>query len=176
MRGQQQSRQRLIRLCVSKDSVKKAYLFVDDGAKACLALDDGVRDAHLAAESRKEDDELDGVDVVCDDDERGFLGLDESDDVVETVFDEKWFFGVLKMYRQYESGTDGTEPRTSFAAPLPPAAASAVVCNRAFFSCLVSGRYLLRSLKSCVAVFLSSVWLNCAIAGGTLRRWLRMTF
>lgn len=36
--------------------------------------------------------------------------------------------------------------------------------------------YLLRSLNSCVAVFLSRVCENCAMEGGTFRRWLRMTF
>lgn len=44
---------------------------------------------------------------------------------------------------------------------------SASEVRRAFFSCFDSGLYLLRSWKSWVAVFLSRVWVNWAIAGGT---------
>ena len=39
---------------------------------------------HLPAESREVDNELDGVDVVGDQDERGLLVLDEADNVVQT--------------------------------------------------------------------------------------------
>jgi len=60
---------------------------VDDGTETSLALDDGVGDAHLAAERRKEDDELNGVDVVGDEDKRSLLVLDEANNVVETVLD-----------------------------------------------------------------------------------------
>jgi len=58
---------------------------VDDRAKSSLALYDGVGDAHLAAESRKEDDQLNGVNIVGDEDQRCLLVLDESNNVVETV-------------------------------------------------------------------------------------------
>ena len=59
----------------------------------------------------------------------------------------------------------------SFSGFLPPLAAiaSASLSRRAFFSCLVSGLYLLRRRKSWVAVFLSKVLENWAIAGGTLK-------
>lgn len=66
-------------------------LLVDDRAEAGLALDDGVGDTHLAAQGGQEDDEFDGVDVVGDQDERGLLGLDQADDVVETELDGIWF-------------------------------------------------------------------------------------
>ena len=58
-------------------------------------MHDDVGNAHLAAQGGEEDDELDGVDVVCDDDERGFLCFDEGNDVVEAVFDEEGLLGVL---------------------------------------------------------------------------------
>ena len=45
-------------------------------AQARFALDDDVGHPHLAAESGEENDELDRVDVVRDDDERGFFGFD----------------------------------------------------------------------------------------------------
>lgn len=70
-------------------------LLMHDRAETGLALDDNVRDTHLAAESRKEDDELDGVDIVSDDDERCFLGLNESHTVVQTVLDKQGLLGVL---------------------------------------------------------------------------------
>ena len=66
-----------------------------DGSKASFTLHDDVGDAHLTAQGGEEDDELDGVDVVRDDDERGFFGFDEGDDVVEAVLDEEGFLGVL---------------------------------------------------------------------------------
>ena len=57
-------------------------LATNDGTETGLALDDGVRNTHLAAESGEEDDELDRVDVVGDHNEVGLLGLDETDDVL----------------------------------------------------------------------------------------------
>ena len=66
-----------------------------DGSETSFTLHDDVGNAHLAAQSGEEDDELDGVDVVRDDDEGGFLGFDEGDDVVEAVLDEGGFLGVL---------------------------------------------------------------------------------
>lgn len=62
-----------------------AYLLVDDSAETSLALDDGVGDTHLPAQGRKEDDKLDRVNIVGDEDQSGFLGLNERNDVVETV-------------------------------------------------------------------------------------------
>ena len=42
---------------------------MDNRAEPGLALDDGVGDTHLAAKSREEDDQLDGVNVVGDQDQ-----------------------------------------------------------------------------------------------------------
>jgi len=64
-----------------------AYLLVDDRSETGLALYDGVRDTHLLAECRKEDDELDGIDIVGDEDKRSLLVLNETNNVVETVLD-----------------------------------------------------------------------------------------
>ena len=60
---------------------------MNHSAETGLALDDGVRHTHLAAESGEEDDELDRVDIVGDQDKRGLLVLNQADDVVETVLD-----------------------------------------------------------------------------------------
>ena len=69
---------------------------MDHGAETGLAFDDHVGDTHLAAKSGEENDQLDGVDIVGDDDERRLLCLDESDTVVQSVLDEKRFL-VLRM-------------------------------------------------------------------------------
>lgn len=63
------------------------YLLVDDRAETGLALDNGVRDTHLLAERGKEDDELNGLDIVGDEDERSLLVLNQANNVVETVLD-----------------------------------------------------------------------------------------
>lgn len=59
-------------------------LLVNNGTETGLALDDNVGDTHLAAESGKEDNELDGVDIVGDQDKRSLLVLDKTDNVVQT--------------------------------------------------------------------------------------------
>lgn len=60
---------------------------MDDSSESGLALDDGIRDAHLAAESGEEDNQLDRVNIVGDEDERGLLVLNKPNNVVETVLD-----------------------------------------------------------------------------------------
>lgn len=62
-------------------------LLVNDGTKSGLVLDDAVRHAHLSAESRDEDNQLDGVNIISNNDQRSLLGLDQRNDVVKTVFD-----------------------------------------------------------------------------------------
>ena len=64
-------------------------LLVNDRTETSLALDNDIRDTHLAAESGKEDNELDGVNIVSDDDEGSLLGLYEGNSVVQTVLDEE---------------------------------------------------------------------------------------
>lgn len=77
---------------------------MDDRAETGLALDDNVGDTHLAAESGEEDDELDGVNVVRDDDEGSLLGLDEGNAVVEAVLGEE---GLLVLQIPKRQHTDG---------------------------------------------------------------------
>ena len=92
---------------------KNAYLLVDDCAETSLALDDGVRDTHLLAERRQEDDELDGVDIVGDNNEVGLLRLDESNTVVETVLDEEGLLRVLSLSLLLLSSGLGDSIKTS---------------------------------------------------------------
>ena len=51
-------------------------------AETSLAFDNDVRDAHLAAKSGDEDNKLDRVNIVCDDNERCFLGFDKGNAMV----------------------------------------------------------------------------------------------
>ena len=69
-------------------------LLVDDCSETGLALDNAVWDTHLAAESGQPDDNLDGVNIISDDDEGSLLGLDEGGDVVDTVLDDEGLLGL----------------------------------------------------------------------------------
>jgi len=71
---------------------------VDDSSETSLALDDGVWHTHLAAESGKEDNELNWVDIVGNENEAGLLVLDKTNNVVETILDDvRLLAGVLLL-------------------------------------------------------------------------------
>ncbi|TGO15178.1 hypothetical protein BTUL_0043g00310 [Botrytis tulipae] len=65
-------------------------LLVDDRAESGLTLDDGVWDTHLLAQSWKEDNQLNWVNIVRDEDQRGLLSFDQTNNVVKTVLDGVW--------------------------------------------------------------------------------------
>ena len=67
---------------------------MNEVTKTSLALDDDVRDAHFAAKSREPNNQLDGVDVMSNDDELGLLGFDKSGHVVETELEN---LGLLAL-------------------------------------------------------------------------------
>lgn len=69
-------------------------LLAGDQTEPGLTLHDNVRDTHLPAEGGEEDNELNGVNVVGNDNELSLLGLDESNNVVETVLGEDGLLGV----------------------------------------------------------------------------------
>lgn len=71
-------------------------LLVYNGTEASFALDNDIGDAHLTAQSRQENDQLDGVDVVSDDDEGSLLGFDEGDDMIQAIFSEQRLLRILK--------------------------------------------------------------------------------
>ena len=62
-----------------------------------LALDDDVWDTHLAAESWQEDDELNGVNIVGDEDKGSLLVLNEADNVVQTVLGDVGLLGNILL-------------------------------------------------------------------------------
>ena len=82
------------------DAEDSSGLLVNDRAETSLALDDDVGDTHLAAESREENNELDGVNIVSDDNEGSLLGLYEGNSVVQTVLDKE---GLLLRLLGYQN-------------------------------------------------------------------------
>ena len=68
---------------------------MNDSAETSFAFYNDIRNTHLATEGRQEDDELDGVNIMSDDDESSLLGLDKSNNMIETIFDEQRFLRVL---------------------------------------------------------------------------------
>ena len=84
----------------------RTYLLVDDSTKTSLALDNGVGNSHLAAKSGQEDNQLDGVNIVSNQNQRGLLVLNETDDVVETVLDVVGLLGdILLLLALGDSGS-----------------------------------------------------------------------
>lgn len=79
---------------------------MNNRTQASLALDDGVGDTHLAAEGGQEDDQLDGVDVVGNQDQGGLLVLNQTDDVVQAVLDGVGLLGdVLLLLALLDGGS-----------------------------------------------------------------------
>jgi len=68
---------------------------VHNSSETSFTLHDDLGDAHVAAQRREEDDELDGINVVHEDNECGFLGDNEGDNVIEAVVDEEGFQVLL---------------------------------------------------------------------------------
>ena len=68
---------------------------MNDSAETSFAFYNDIRNTHLATEGGKEDDEFDGVNIMSDDDESGLLGLDEGNNMIETIFDEQRLLCVL---------------------------------------------------------------------------------
>lgn len=77
------------------DAKSGGVLLVDSATETSLALNDAVRDIHLAAQGRKPDNKLNGVDIMSDDDELGLLGFNQRGDVVQAVLDE---FGLFALF------------------------------------------------------------------------------
>lgn len=78
---------------------------MDESTETGFALDDGVWDAHLPAKSGKEDNQLNGVNVVSNQDEGSLLVLDETNNVVETVLDSVGLLGdILLLLALGDSG------------------------------------------------------------------------
>ena len=55
---------------------------MNDSAETSFAFHNDIRDTHLTTEGGQEDDELDGVDIMSDDDESRLLGFDEGNNMI----------------------------------------------------------------------------------------------
>jgi len=67
-------------------------LGVAELSESCFTSDEAEWDVVLSAESWQENHDLEWVNIVSHDDELGFAFLDESGDVVETVFKVEWLW------------------------------------------------------------------------------------
>lgn len=63
---------------------------MDKGAKSGLTLNNAEWNVHLAAESWKEDNKLNWVNIVSDNNKGSLLVLDEGGDVLKTILDGVW--------------------------------------------------------------------------------------
>lgn len=78
----------------SKDS---SGLLVDHSSETGLTLDNAVGDTHLAAKGGKEDNQLNGVNIVGDEDQGSLLVLDQTNNVVKTVLDSVGLLGDILL-------------------------------------------------------------------------------
>lgn len=149
-------------------------LLVDDRSETGLALDDDVGDTHLAAEGGEVDDELDGVDVVGDEDEAGLLVLDETDNVVQTELGGVGLLADILLLLALGDG-GGLLGETLLLLGLGLRAVLVEELES------LSGHYNTISIVSTTSVHVdvqlrSATCWNWAIAGGTFKRMLRIFF
>jgi hypothetical protein len=122
------------------DNDNSRSLLVGYSTETGLALDDDVGNTHLAAESRNEDGEFDGIDIMGDDDESSLLGLDEGNNVVQAILHEQGLLGVLhRPLSEIIHNENGGTYHTLASFSLSSAATATAAKRRAFLSCLDSG-------------------------------------
>lgn len=151
-------------------------LLVDDRTETGLALDDNVGDTHLAAECGKEDNQLDGVNVVGDQDERGLLVLDEADNVVQTELGGVGLLGdILLLLALGDGGSLLGQALLLLGLGLGAVLVKDLESLGGDCDALAVLFYLFKCI--CVRLRLRSAtcW-NWAIAGGTFKRRLRIFF
>jgi hypothetical protein len=103
--GQNSSSLGRVSRCTIGNQWGDTHLLVDDGSETGLALHNGIRNTHLLAKRRQEDNKLDRVDIVGDKDKRGLLVLDQANNVVETVLDSvRLLADVLLLLALLDSG------------------------------------------------------------------------
>ena len=116
-----------------------SILLVDQSAEGGLPLDEAVGYVHLSAEVGQPDDKLDGIDVVGNDDQLGFLVLNQLGDVIESEF-QVVRLGVLHFLFCIKADVLSA---LNLASPT----------NRARRCLASSGEYFLRSLKRTLAEY-----------------------
>ena len=127
---------------------------MDELAEFGLSSDEAVRNVHFSAESGDPDNELDGINIVGNDNKLGFSLFNQLCDMVKSEFEMEglWFLNILFW----------------ITISLLSAFAFASEVRRAFLSFLSSGEYFLRSLNKTLVWFLSRAFWNWAMMAGTL--------
>lgn len=155
------------------ESEDSGGLLVNDGTETGLALDDNVGDTHLAAEGGEEDNELDGVDVVGDQDERGLLVLDEADNVVQTELGGVGLLGdILLLLALRDGGSLLGQALLLLGLGLGAVLVEDLESLGSDCNALAA---ILQSTLLCLRLRSATCW-NWAIAGGTFKRRLRIFF
>lgn len=87
------------------DGKYRGGLLVDQVTETALTLNNAVRNAHLSAEGREPDDELNRVNIMGNDDQFGLLLLNQIGDVIQTVFNEHWLDRLLRSSFAFNFGS-----------------------------------------------------------------------
>ena len=93
-------------------SKSSGSLLVDECTETSLTLDNTVRDTHLTAESREPENQLNGVNIISNDDQLGLLGLNQSGNVVDTVLDDNGLVSLGNFLLLRLGKSSGTETLT----------------------------------------------------------------
>lgn len=168
---------------------------VHNSSQTSLSFDNDIRNTHLPAERRNENDEFDRIHIMREDNKGSFLRLNESNSVVKAILHKEGFGGGLNFMsttKKVEVRCPANlcililililgrffrhrrQPNLLFLLGFRTVSTRASRINRGN-----KAEYwtdLFKNLNNCAAVFLSSVFENCAIAGGTFSRWWRITF
>jgi len=94
-RGDQLAQLRLVLGAHLGEGNHGCSLLVNNSSETGLTLDDGVRNTHLTAERRNENNQLNWIDIVGNQDKVGLFVLNESNNVVETVLDGEGLLGYV---------------------------------------------------------------------------------
>lgn len=157
-------------------------LLVDELANVGLSADEAEGDSLLSAESGEEDDHLDGVDVVGDDDKLGLVLLNEGGHMVETELEVD---GLVTLGGG--TGSLGVESLALLRSGLGAVFGEEFKELAAYVNYLIStpGKRACptpnkrRSLtENCKYLlwFLSTVWVNWLMVGGTFSLTIRILF
>ena len=91
------------------DGQARGLLLVHHLSQSRLALDDGVGDSLALAEGRQPNNQLNGFDIVRDQNKLGFLLLNQSSDVVQSKLDHIWGALVGSLLAARLGSSDGLQ-------------------------------------------------------------------
>lgn len=71
-----------------------SFLLVNQSTKTCFPFDNTIGNAHFAAQGRKPHDNLNRVNIMCNDYKFRLFLFDKCCHVVDSIFDHGWFLGL----------------------------------------------------------------------------------